>query len=175
MGSTLGTIVETACLPPSTPQHRTMAWHKGSWWPLFVKEWYGPRCSQHMLDPYSFVILVLGLVLHLLWGTDNLGNWVFGFLDSIQNIVGDVLSCAVGYILGTVFLAVELWWLSIVWILVSEVVCILYMRDSLVLAILTTLVPIQRLRSWQCAKIPKEESKYFFSRLCWWSARAKAC
>ena len=41
--------------------------------------------------------------------------------DSIQNIVGDVLSCAVGYILGTLFLAVELWWLSIVWILVSEV------------------------------------------------------
>merc|ERR1712241_937559 len=147
---------------PSTQQHSTMAWHKGSWWPLFVKEWYGPRCSQHMLDPYSFVILVLGLVLHLLWGTDNIGNWVFGFLgailvelvweiignssyvlkrikansrtsgeyngDSIQNIVGDVLSCAVGCIL------------------VSEVVCILYMRDSLVLAILTTLVPIQRLR-----------------------------
>ena len=60
-----------------------MAWHKGSWWPLFVKEWYGPRCSQHMLDPYSFVILVLGLVLHLLWGTDNIGNWVFGFLGAI--------------------------------------------------------------------------------------------
>ena len=35
--------------------------------------------------------------------------------------MGDVLSCAVGYILGTVFLAVELWWLSIVWALVSEV------------------------------------------------------
>ena len=75
--------VVAACLPPSTPQHRTMAWHKGSWWPLFVKEWYGPRCSQHMLDPYSFVILVLGLVLHLLWGTDNIGNWVFGFLGAI--------------------------------------------------------------------------------------------
>ena len=41
--------------------------------------------------------------------------------DSIQNILGDVLSCAVGYILGTVFLAIELWWLSIVWIVVSEV------------------------------------------------------
>ena len=139
-----------------------------------------------MLDPYSFVILVLGLLLHLIWGTDNIGNWVFGFLaailvelvweiignssfvlkrikansgtsgeyngmkstildslgshgrgridlvfkifqislitgDSIQNILGDVLSCAVGYILGTVFLAIELWWLSIVWIVVSEV------------------------------------------------------
>ena len=60
-----------------------MAWHKGSWWPLFVKEWYGPRCSQHMLDPYSFCLLVLGLILHLIWGTDNIGNWVFGFVAAI--------------------------------------------------------------------------------------------
>merc|ERR1712179_658290 len=94
---------------------------------------------------------------------------------TIQNILGDVLSCAVGYILGTVFLAIELWWLSIIWIVVSEVVCILYMRDSLVLAILTTLVPVQRLRQWQCAKIPKADSKFFFSRPCWWSARPKSC
>ena len=36
-----------------------------------------------MLDPYSFVILVLGLLLHLIWGTDNIGNWVFGFLAAI--------------------------------------------------------------------------------------------
>ena len=36
-----------------------------------------------MLDPYSFVILVLGLLLHLAWGTDNIGNWVFGFLAAI--------------------------------------------------------------------------------------------
>jgi len=95
--------------------------------------------------------------------------------DSIQNILGDVLSCALGYIIGTVFLAVELWWLSIVWIVVSEIVCILYMRDSLVLAILTTLVHSQKLREWQCAKIPKAEAKYFFSRLCWWTYRAKTC
>merc|ERR1712079_74283 len=169
MGSTLGTIVVAACLPPSTPQHRTMAWHKGSWWPLFVKEWYGPRCSQLVWE----IIGNSSYVLKRIKANSGTSGEYNG--DSIQNIVGDVLSCAVGYILGTVFLAVELWWLSIVWILVSEVVCILYMRDSLVLAILTTLVPIQRLRSWQCAKIPKEESKYFFSRLCWWSARAKAC
>ena len=60
-----------------------MAWHKGTWWPLYVKEWYGPRCSQHMFDPYSFCLLVLGLVLHLLWGTDNVGNWVFGFVAAV--------------------------------------------------------------------------------------------
>jgi len=163
-----------------------------------------------MLDPYSFCLLVLGLILHLIWGTDNIGNWVFGFVaailveliwelignssfvlkrikansgtsgeyngDSIQNILGDVLSCAIGYILGTVFLAVELWWLSLVWIVVSEVVCLLYMRDSLLLAILTTLVHSQRLRQWQCAKIPQAKGNYFLSRLSWLSSyRTKAC
>merc|ERR1719336_204590 len=186
-----------------------MAWHRGSWWPLYVREWYAPRSSQHMFDPYSFCLVVVGLLLHLLWGTDHIDTWGYGFLaaviaelghkvvinsqfvlrqirnnsgtsgeyigDSVQNILGDVLSCALGYILGTVFLAVELWWLSIVWIVVSEIVCILYMRDSFVLAILTTLVHSQKLREWQCAKIPKAEAKYFFSRLCWWTYRAKTC
>ena len=156
-----------------------MAWHKGTWWPLYVKEWYAPKSSQHMFDPYSFCLLVLGLIFQLLWGTDNIDNWIFGFLlalglellweivgnsqfvlkrirdnsgtsgeysgkselslafsyhvcnmqtislsftgDSIQNILGDLISCGLGYIIGTVFLAVELWWLSLVWIVVSEV------------------------------------------------------
>merc|ERR1712241_91017 len=96
--------------------------------------------------------------------------------DSIQNILGDILSCSLGYIIGTLFAAVDFWWLSILWIVISEIVCILYMRDSLVLAIVTLLVHSQRLRGWQCAKIPRSDSgKYFFSRLCWWSARAKTC
>ena len=149
-----------------------MAWHKGSWWPLFVKEWYAPKSSQHMFDPYSFCLIVLGLLFHLLWGTDDIDYWVFGFLaalilelvleivgnsqlvlkrirnnsgtsgeyigkpgergdilklkrtlsgDSVQNIIGDIFSVGLGYILGTVFLAVDLWWLSIVWTAVSEV------------------------------------------------------
>ena len=61
----------------------SMAWHKGTWWPLYVKEWYAPKSSQHMFDPYSFCLLVLGLVFHLLWGTDNIDNWIFGFLLAI--------------------------------------------------------------------------------------------
>ena len=61
----------------------TMAWHKGTWWPLYVKEWYAPKSSQHMFDPYSFCLLVLGLLFHLLWGTDNIDNWIFGFLLAI--------------------------------------------------------------------------------------------
>ena len=60
-----------------------MAWHKGTWWPLFVKEWYAPKSSQHMFDPYSFCLVVLGLVLHLLWGTDDIDYWIYGFLAAI--------------------------------------------------------------------------------------------
>ena len=75
------------CVSFSSHLHRpltvVMAWHKGTWWPLFVKEWYGPRCSQHMFDPYSFCLVVLGLALHLLWGTDNIGNWIFGFVAAV--------------------------------------------------------------------------------------------
>merc|ERR1712061_128287 len=111
MGSTLGTIVVTACLPPSTLQHRTMAWHKGSWWPLFVKEWYGPRCSQHNIGNWVFGFLGAILV-ELVWEIIGNSSYVLKRIkansgtsgeyngDSIQNIVGDVLSCAVGYILG---------------------------------------------------------------------------
>ena len=147
-----------------------MAWHAGTWWPLIVKEWYPPRASHHVFDPYSFCLVVLGLVFHLLWGTDEIDHWVYGFLlalglelvwkmventgvvvkrirenngaagdytgivilsrkimhvhipgDSIQNILGDLFSCGLGYILGTLFAALEVWWLSLVWILVSEV------------------------------------------------------
>ena len=45
-----------------------------------MKEWYAPKSSQHMLDPYSFCLLVLGLVFQLLWGTDDCDTWIFGFL-----------------------------------------------------------------------------------------------
>merc|ERR1711892_794635 len=163
------------------PFHIKMAWHKGTWWPLYVKEWYAPKSSQNMFDPYSFCLLVLGLLFHLLWGMDNIDNWIFGFLlavglelvweiignsklvlkrirdnsgtsgeyigDSIQNIFGDIFSCAVGYIIGTFFVAIELWWLSLVWVVLSEVVCIWYMRDSLLMTILTLLVHSDLLNS----------------------------
>ena len=54
---------------------------------------------------------------------------VFFLGDSIQNILGDIVSCGLGYIIGTVFLAVELWWLSLVWILISEVGKLLFNHD----------------------------------------------
>ena len=41
--------------------------------------------------------------------------------DSVQNIGGDILAMVLGYSLGTVFYDAGLCWLSIVWIVVSEV------------------------------------------------------
>jgi len=186
-----------------------MAWHKGTWWPLYVKEWYAPKSSQHMFDPYSFCLLVLGLLFQLFWGTDDCNTWVLGFLlalglellwevvgnsqyvlkrirdnsgtsgeysgDSIQNILGDLFSCGLGYIIGTVFLVLDLWWLSLVWILISEVVCIWYMRDSLLMTVLTLLVHSEKLKTWQCVRIPKDNTQgYFISRLSWFTKK-KAC
>jgi len=182
-----------------------MAWHKGTWWPLYVKEWYTPKASAHMFDPYSFCLVVAGLFLHLLWGTDSLDTWVIGFVaavalelvweligntplvlkrirnnngacgeyigDSIQNILGDLVSCALGYVLGTVFAAVEFWWISLIWIVASEVLCIVYMRDSLVLNLTTLLVHNDKLRQWQLAKVPQGETQGLFARL--W--RPKQC
>jgi len=182
-----------------------MAWHKGTWWPLYVKEWYTPKASSHVFDPYSFCLLVAGLLLHLIWGTDNIDTWIFGFLaavslelvweligntplilnrirnnngacgeyngDSIQNILGDLVSCGAGYVLGTVFAALDAWWLSLVWVTLSEIGCIVYMRDSLLLNILTVLVHNERLVKWQLAKVPQGEYQGLFSRL--W--RPKTC
>ena len=60
-----GIVVSDTQQTTANPRNR-MAWHKGTWWPLYVKEWYAPKSSQHMFDPYSFCLLVLGLLFHLL-------------------------------------------------------------------------------------------------------------
>lgn len=49
--------------------------HKDSqYWPLFVSDFYGERCSQHLFDPYSFVHFGHGIVSY----------HIFGQLDSYQ-------------------------------------------------------------------------------------------
>ena len=41
--------------------------------------------------------------------------------DSVQNIFGDLLSCASGFYMGTVFQRTGVWWGSLLWIALSEV------------------------------------------------------
>jgi len=162
-----------------------------------------------MFDPYSALLLVVGLLFHLLWGTDDIDNWVYGFVlalglellwevignskfvlkrirlnsgtsgeylgDSIQNIAGDLFSCGFGYILGTFFAALELWWLSIVIIIISEVACIIYMRDSLLLTVLTLLVHSDKVMHWQLCKIPEPAQQSPSMWNLWRSNKKKAC
>merc|ERR1712142_1247251 len=203
MGSVVGITQENT----ASQQHQdhtgahthslSMAWHVGTWWPLAVKEWYTPKASQHVFDPYSFCLVVAGLLCHLLWGTEELDSWLPGFLlaigleliweiigntkfvlarirnnngtsgeylgDSLQNILGDLLSCGGGYLLGTLFAPLELWWLSLVWLVLSELACILYMRDSLLLNILSLVVHSDKLVSWQLARVPCQQNPGFIS------------
>ena len=47
-----------------------------------------------------------------------------------------------------------------------KVVCILYMRDSLLMTLTTILVHSDKLRTWQLAKLPKCEHRgWYVSRL----------
>ena len=47
-----------------------------------------------MFDPYSFCLVVVGLVFHLLWDTDDIDQWISGFLlalglELVWEIVGN--------------------------------------------------------------------------------------
>ena len=77
--------------------------------------------------------------------------------DSVQNILGDLLSCAAGYALATVFHLAGVWWASLVWIVVSEVACVLYMRDSLALIMFALSFKNETFMAWQAEIIPDQE------------------
>jgi len=44
-----------------------MAWHKGKWYPLYVPEWYHPKVSQFMFDPYSFTHILHGFFFYVVF------------------------------------------------------------------------------------------------------------
>jgi hypothetical protein len=71
--------------------------------------------------------------------------------DSIQNILGDLFSCGLGYVLGTLFAAVELWWISLVWVLVSEVAIFIELQRNTCLHISTFLDCMHSLHARQLA------------------------
>ena len=67
------------------------------------------------------------------------------FGDSIFNSIGDVLACAVGFII-----AFKLGWRrSIVIFIFIELVLILWIRDSLLINIIMLIYPIEAIKNWQ--------------------------
>lgn len=66
-----------------------MGFHNGAWFPLFVPDFYGLRCSQHPFDPYSLTHILHGFFFFLLlvfipdavseskWGVELPWWWVY--------------------------------------------------------------------------------------------------
>jgi hypothetical protein len=65
--------------------------------------------------------------------------------DSIANSLGDILSCAVGFLLAR---RLGLWW-SVALFVAIEVMLLLWIRDSLLLNIVMLIHPFDAIKAWQ--------------------------
>ena len=67
------------------------------------------------------------------------------FGDSIANSIADLVFC----LLGAFFASRYPHWVSILGLFVLETICILWIRDSLLLNVLMLVYPIEVIRKWQ--------------------------
>lgn len=65
--------------------------------------------------------------------------------DSIINSLADILSCLGGYALAA---AIPVW-MSVAGVLISEMVLLIWIRDSLLLNIVMLIRPIEAIKNWQ--------------------------
>ena len=138
--------------------------------------------SQHFLDPFSFTHvlhgflffwliarllprfsknwqLALAIAVEALWEVFENTNFIIdryrsetaslGYNgDTVVNSFGDILCCLVGFIIAR-RLGLRR---SLIVFAVLEVVLIFWIRDSLVLEILTLVIPIDAVRAWQMCR-----------------------
>jgi Protein of unknown function (DUF2585) len=174
--ATLGLLALTAC--ELHFQGRRWWCACGHPW-LWVSDAWGPHNSQHLFDPYSFTHVLHGVILCGLlalvwprlapvWGLwltlvveaiwEVIENSAFvidryraataalGYEgDSIANSLGDILSGGLGFLLAR---RLGLRW-SIVFIVVTEVVLLFWIRDNLTLNIVMLIHPSQAVKTWQ--------------------------
>ena len=135
--------------------------------------------SQHLFDPYSFTHLLHGILIcgFLVWAWQRLSwawsLWATTFLealwellensqfviqryrsvtialgyegDTIVNVMGDILACALGFALAR---QIGLRW-SVVIVVVTELMLLIWIRDNLLLNIVMLIWPIEAIRIWQ--------------------------
>jgi len=65
--------------------------------------------------------------------------------DTVVNSLGDILCCAVGFLLARRLG----WWRSIVLFLATEAVLLVWIRDSLLLEVLMLIHPVEAIKAWQ--------------------------
>lgn len=150
----------------------------GDYSPLSSDAW-GSHNSQHLFDPYSFTHILHGILyfwlislvfrkMPLVWQfflaifvesawevlentnavvehyrTATLALNYFG--DSVFNSFGDVLSSAVGF-----WIAYKLrFWRSLALFVLTEIVLLYWIRDSLLVNIILLIYPIEAIKTWQ--------------------------
>ncbi len=151
----------------------------GDWAIYINQAWNSSHTSQHIFDPYTFTHVLHGVaffwltslvlpklanewrfliatVLEAAWEILENSNFIIEkyrentasldyFGDSIANSIGDVIACTVGF-----WVAVKLgWWKSLAFFVLTELVLILWIRDSLLINILMLLYPIEAIKTWQ--------------------------
>jgi hypothetical protein len=145
----------------------------------WVGDAWSADTSQHLFDPYSFTHvlhgfafcgllallvprvewrwrLVLAVALEAAWevieNTDFVINRyreataALGYNgDTVVNSLGDVAACALGFLLARRLGALK----TLIVFALTEVVLLLWIRDSLLLNILLLVYPSESLRAWQ--------------------------
>ena len=141
--------------------------------------WNSSHTSQHFLDPYTLTHVLHGVIFFWLasllfsklsvawrffiaifaecaWEVLENTNAVIEkyrentasldyFGDSIFNSIGDVFACAAGF-----YIAYKLGWKrSLIFFLVTEIVLLVWIRDSLLLNILMLIYPLDSIKMWQ--------------------------
>ena len=135
--------------------------------------------SQHLFDPYSFTHMLHGMAICgiLVWLCPRVSSawrlWVAVFIeavwevventdaviqryravtasldylgDTVANSLGDILSFGIGVAIAR-YLG---FWRSLGLFLVTELVLLIWIRDSLLLNILMLLYPVDAIRAWQ--------------------------
>jgi len=146
---------------------------------LWITSGWSPHTSQHLFDPYSFTHFLHGVLLFFvlavcwpslpmawrltatalieaLWETFENSPFVIARFraqtaaaeysgDSIANTLGDLIACVAGF-----WVAARIGWRwSAVVFVVTEIVLLLSIRDSLLLTVLMLIYPSDTLKQWQ--------------------------
>ena len=141
--------------------------------------WNSSHTSQHFFDPYTFTHLLHGVILFWLttlilpkasigwrfavavwaesaWEVLENTNFIIEkyrentasldyFGDSIANSAGDLIACAAGFLIAAKLGRGR----SLIFFILTEIVLLLWIRDSLLLNVLMLIFPLQSVRSWQ--------------------------
>ena len=148
-------------------------------WSVWAGDVWSSHNSQHLLDPYSFTHVLHGVLLYGLatWAWPRLPHawrlclvisiealWevfensafvidrfrtvtmAFDYQgDTIANSLGDILSCGFGVVLARRLR----FWRSLTLFVVTELILLLWIRDSLLLNVWMLICPSDAIKAWQ--------------------------